>query len=198
MTPSLFVNDGSFLERFKQLQEEKEKEKGTAVEESRLGKVVSGNLTIGKTSAGSKANDTRKTTHAASGGKLAFSLKQKSKIVAPAVKLGADEDEDGAHVVNVSGDAPTKRQKLGQPDAAEESSGQVDVGNYYFYAYPLVLLNHNEVLCFNSKLFCINIVHAIIHSFISYNDLETESTPAVLTLEIVLAYHSIRHLFFFF
>ncbi|KAM5552247.1 hypothetical protein ABKV19_026885 [Rosa sericea] len=127
VTPSLFVNDGSFLERFKQLQQEKENERGTAVEDSKLGQAVSGNLSIGKTSTESKANDTRKTTHAASGGKLAFSLKQKSKIVAPPVKLGADEDEDGAGIVNVSGDAPTKRQKLGQPDAAEESSGQVDV-----------------------------------------------------------------------
>ncbi|KAL6129788.1 hypothetical protein ACLB2K_073137 [Fragaria x ananassa] len=126
VTPSLFVNDGSFLERFKQLQQEKENGRGAAVEDSKLGKAVSGNLTIGKTSTESKANDTRKTRHAASGGKLAFSLKQKSKIVASAVKLGADEDED-RDVVNVSGDAPTKRQKLGESDAAEQSSGQVDV-----------------------------------------------------------------------
>lgn len=138
VTPSLFVNDGSFLERFKQLQQEKENGRGAAVEDSKLGKAVSGNLTIGKTSTESKANDTRKTRHAASGGKLAFSLKQKSKIVASAVKLGADEDED-RDVVNVSGDAPTKRQKLGEPDAAEQSSGQVDVGNYHFYAYPLLV-----------------------------------------------------------
>ncbi|XP_050386041.1 SURP and G-patch domain-containing protein 1-like protein isoform X2 [Argentina anserina] len=127
VTPSLFVNDGSFLERFKQLQQEKENGRGAAVEESKLGKAVSGNLTIGKTSTASKANDTRKTTHAASGGKLAFSLKQKSKIVTAAVKLGEDEDEDRTDVVNLSGNAPTKRQKLGQPDAAEEFSGQVDV-----------------------------------------------------------------------
>ncbi|XP_008231302.1 PREDICTED: SURP and G-patch domain-containing protein 1-like protein [Prunus mume] len=131
VTPSLFVNDGSFMERFKQLQQEKEKDKGPTADESTPSKVVSGsltpNLTTGKTSAELKPNDTRKATAAASGGKLAFSLKQKSKIVAPPVKLGADEDEDEADAANFSADAPTKRQKLGQPDASEESPGQVDV-----------------------------------------------------------------------
>lgn len=144
VTPSLFVNDGSFMERFKQLQQEKEKDKGPTADESTPSKVVSGsltpNLTTGKTSAELKPNDTRKAAAAASGGKLAFSLKQKSKIVAPPVKLGADEDEDEADAANFSADAPTKRQKLGQPDASEESPGQVDVGNYCFYAYPLTWL----------------------------------------------------------
>ncbi|BBG96329.1 Suppressor-of-White-APricot/surp domain-containing protein / D111/G-patch domain-containing protein [Prunus dulcis] len=123
VTPSLFVNDGSFMERFKQLQQEKEKDKGPIADESTPSKVVSGSLTPNLT----LPNDTRKAAAAASGGKLAFSLKQKSKIVAPPVKLGADEDEDEADAANFSADAPTKRQKLGQPDASEESPGQVDV-----------------------------------------------------------------------
>ncbi|KAM1812107.1 hypothetical protein ACFX12_028669 [Malus domestica] len=129
VTPSLFVNDGSFMERFRQLQQEKDKDKGSAADESRPSKVIPGTLTpttTGKTSAELKANDARKVA-AASGSKLAFSLKQKSKIVAPPVKLGADEDEDEADAANVAAGVPTKRQKLGQPDAVEESYRQVDV-----------------------------------------------------------------------
>ena len=108
----LFVNDGSFMERFKQLQQEKEKG------ESKLGTNVSGTIT--PKPANSKS------------GKLAFSLKQKSKLVVPPVKLGEDEDEDKDEkdTGNISGDGPVKRQKLGQVDASDYSSKQVDVGNY--------------------------------------------------------------------
>lgn len=136
--PSLFVNDGSFMERFKKLQQDKDKDKkSSAPEEPRPIKIVSASLTPNPTAKKSgvelKANDTRKTTHAVSTGKLAFSLKQKSKLAAPPVKLGADEDEDETGDGNVSGDVPTKRQKLGQPDDHEQASGQLGVGNYYFY-----------------------------------------------------------------
>ncbi|XP_024023337.1 SURP and G-patch domain-containing protein 1-like protein [Morus notabilis] len=132
---SLFVNDGSFMERFKQLQQEKEKDndkKSSAAGEPRPVKILSATLapnpTINKTSVDLKANDTRKTTHAVSTGKLAFSLKQKSKLAAPPVKLGADEDEDEEETGdgNVSGDAAAKRQKLGQPDDHEQASRQLD------------------------------------------------------------------------
>lgn len=131
--PSLFVNDGSFMERFKQLQEQKDK-KGSTTEESRTSKILAASFTPSptdtKTSGEFKSNDTCKTTQAASGGKLAFSLKQKSKLVAPPVKLGADEDE--SDTANVPGDAPVKRQKLVQLDAYELSSAPLDVGNYCF------------------------------------------------------------------
>ncbi|KAB1224804.1 SURP and G-patch domain-containing protein 1-like protein [Morella rubra] len=130
--PSLFVNDGSFMERFKQLQQEKASEKDTRakLEVSKPITIKSGSLTanptINKTSVEFKTNDTRKNPQGASGGKLAFSLKQKSKIVAPPVKLGADEDEDEIDAGKVSADAPMKRQKLDQGDASEFSSRQVD------------------------------------------------------------------------
>lgn len=127
---SLFVNDGSFMEKFKQLQQEKENEQkaGAASEEFKQRTVVSGNSPlISKSSLPSKVNDTRKPTPAASGGKLAFSLKQKSKLVAPPVKLGDDDDEDEMDAGNVSGDGPVKRQKLGQSDGSEQPSRQVDV-----------------------------------------------------------------------
>ncbi|KAL9424384.1 hypothetical protein AB3S75_036298 [Citrus x aurantiifolia] len=128
--PSLFVNDGSFMERFKQLQQDKDKEKergrgATSVEESKPIKIVAGS-SVPKISMNKPTVDTRKSSLATSGGKLAFSLKQKSKLVGPPVKLGADEDEDEADVEN-SADAPVKRQKLDPPEASEQSSKQVVV-----------------------------------------------------------------------
>ncbi|GMP62563.1 hypothetical protein CsSME_00024620 [Camellia sinensis var. sinensis] len=138
---SLFVNDGSFMEKFKQL----EQEKGPALGESKPGQTVSGTSIpkpiVSKTSFESKANDFRKTTPVASSGKLAFSLKQKSKLVAPSVKLSEDEDEEESVAGNALGNEPAKRQKLGQPDASEQSSKQVDVGNYFLYKYLLIWLN---------------------------------------------------------
>lgn len=154
--PSLFVNDGSFMERFKQLQQgkdnEKAREKGsTVVEESKPIKIVSGTSTP-KISLRKPVVDTQKSGPATSGGKLAFSLKQKSKVVAPPVKFGADDDEDETDAENGSSDAPMKRQKLGQPEASEESSRQAAVGNYCLYIN--ILLSHCvllEGLCGSSE-----------------------------------------------
>jgi splicing factor 4 len=137
---SLFVNDGSFMEKFKQLQQgngkEQEKDKGAAEKDSKPKTIVSGTVTpkpsFGKVTMQFKTNDASKTSQTASSGKLAFSLKQKSKLVAPAVKLGEDdEDEDEADAVNTSGGVSAKRQKLGQLDASEQSLKRLDVGNYY-------------------------------------------------------------------
>ncbi|XP_020226081.1 SURP and G-patch domain-containing protein 1-like protein isoform X1 [Cajanus cajan] len=129
--PSLFVNDGSFMERFKQLQQEQEKGKNVKLEDSKPIKVISGSLSpnpsITKTSVDLKVNDTRKTSKGGSGGKLAFSLKQKSKLVPPPVKLSADEDEEEIEAGYVSNDAPLKRQKLGQEEGIDQSSRQLDV-----------------------------------------------------------------------
>ncbi|GFY90452.1 SWAP (Suppressor-of-White-APricot)/surp domain-containing protein [Actinidia rufa] len=124
----LFVNDGSFMERFKQLQQEKD----AALDESKPGPTVSEasipKPVITKTSFGSKANDSLKITPVSSG-KLAFSLKQKSKLVAPAVKLSEDdeEEENEKDAGYASRNGLAKRQKLGQPDASQQSSKQVDV-----------------------------------------------------------------------
>ncbi|KAJ9549131.1 hypothetical protein OSB04_021674 [Centaurea solstitialis] len=129
---TLFVNDGSFMERFKQLQQEKGK--GDKVEESRSNPSSSGpgkaNPVISSNTNGSvsRASDSRKVSQAPSSGKLAFSLKQKSKLVAPAVKLSEeDEDEDEKNAGKASGDGPIKRQKLDQPDAYDQSLKQVVV-----------------------------------------------------------------------
>ncbi|XP_057450740.1 SURP and G-patch domain-containing protein 1-like protein [Lotus japonicus] len=129
--PAIFANDGSFMERFKQLQQEQGKGKNVNIKDSKPIKVISGSLSsnpsISKMSVDLKASDAHKTPQAGSSGKLAFSLKQKSKLVPPPVKLSADEDEEETDVADVPNDAPQKRQKLGQEKGTEKSSRQVDV-----------------------------------------------------------------------
>ncbi|KAF8099763.1 hypothetical protein N665_0237s0018 [Sinapis alba] len=112
--PSIFVNDGSFMERFRQLQQEKDeaKDKVAHVEESKPVKVISGISNprpANKISIGLKNNDAQK-----KGGKLAFSLKQKSKLLAPPVKLGEEEDEDEGDAENDQSFGSAKRPKLEQ------------------------------------------------------------------------------------
>lgn len=156
MPPTLFVNDGSFMERFKQLEQKQKDKKGSTQEESRPINIVSGTLTpnsTAKTSVEFKSNDKRKNTQTASSGKLAFSLKQKSKLVAPPVKLGADDDEDETDTGNASGDAPIKRQKLGKPDVPDQSSARSDVGNYCFYSRHL----SDYVYTYTCMYLCIHI-----------------------------------------
>ncbi|KAK6162920.1 hypothetical protein DH2020_002761 [Rehmannia glutinosa] len=125
---SIFVNDGSFMERFKQLQQEEQK---SLLDKSRSGSstfVTSTPKTvISKTTIEFKANGSRRTTQAPSSGKLAFSLKQKSKLITPPVKFGEDEDQDDKDAGNSSDDGPMKRPKLSQLDASDRSSKQVDV-----------------------------------------------------------------------
>lgn len=132
---SLFVNDGSFMERFKQLQKEKEK-KSEVLDKSRSGSSTlvtsSPKTVISKSTVEFKANGSRKPNQATSSGKLAFSLKQKSKLVAPLVKFDEDGDEDDKDAGNFSDDGPMKRQKLSQLDTSIQSSKRVDVGNYFF------------------------------------------------------------------
>ncbi|KAE8720889.1 SURP and G-patch domain-containing protein 1-like protein [Hibiscus syriacus] len=125
---SLFVNDGSFMERFKQLQQQKdEKNKAAALEESKPPKVVKRPSAPKSSFAFNKVAVERKTAQTPSGGKLAFSLKQKSKLVAPPVKLGADEDEEDQDAVKLVDDKSIKKQKLDRSDASEHASKQVDV-----------------------------------------------------------------------
>ncbi|KAG6420221.1 hypothetical protein SASPL_116741 [Salvia splendens] len=130
--PSLFVNDGSFMERFRQLQQEKEKKSEILDKSSGSSKLVTSSpkTVISNTSIEFKANGSRKPNQIPSSGKLAFSLKQKSKLITPPVKFEEDEDDNDAG--NSSDDGPMKRQKLSQHDISEQSSKQIDVGNYFF------------------------------------------------------------------
>ncbi|XP_011093535.1 SURP and G-patch domain-containing protein 1-like protein isoform X2 [Sesamum indicum] len=129
--PGLFVNDGSFMERFKQLQQEKEK-KVELLEKPRSGpsSFVSSSpkTVISKTTINFRPNGSQKTVQAPSNGKFAFSLKQKSKLVAPPIKFGEDEDEDEGDAGNSPGRESVKRPKLAQLDASDQSSRLADVG----------------------------------------------------------------------
>jgi len=131
--PSIFVNDGSFMERFRQLQQEKDKDKDKVVqvEDSKPVKIISNpKPAANKISIGLKPNDAQK-----KGGKLAFSLKQKSKLLAPPVKLGTEEDEDDEDVKHEQGFGSVKRQKLEQRDTPVKSATVSDVGNACLYKY---------------------------------------------------------------
>lgn len=75
---SPFPNDGSFLERFKQQQQ------NAPSKTSPVGKSSSKGIPAGGVVKGSLPN-----------GKLAFSLKQKSKLAVNPIKLGEDEDDEG-------------------------------------------------------------------------------------------------------
>uniref|UniRef100_A0A7N0UCQ5 SURP and G-patch domain-containing protein 1-like protein n=1 Tax=Kalanchoe fedtschenkoi TaxID=63787 RepID=A0A7N0UCQ5_KALFE len=68
----------------------------------------------------------RKVTMSAPTGKLAFSLKPKSKLISPPVKFGVDDEEDDIDVGN-SADRSVKRQKATQSNVLEQSSKSADV-----------------------------------------------------------------------
>ncbi|XP_064939854.1 SURP and G-patch domain-containing protein 1-like protein isoform X1 [Musa acuminata AAA Group] len=127
----LFVNDGSFMERFKQLQQEKAA--AAASNQSKSGSLAGPSIDlmpsviVSKRPLDVKVNDTKKGSTMASGGKLAFSLKQKAKVATMPVKFVADEEEETEEAEAVSGDEPVKRQKLSQGDSIHTSSEQQDV-----------------------------------------------------------------------
>lgn len=123
---SLFVNDGSFMERFKQLHQEKDDK--SAIQDSRLKtNTPRSSAPIIKTGDIRPSTNIRKTAIAPSGGKLAFSLKQKSKLVTPAVKLSEDDDEDETDVGSASEGVSAKRQKMGEADAHDVPMRKSDV-----------------------------------------------------------------------
>ncbi|CAH8308594.1 unnamed protein product [Eruca vesicaria subsp. sativa] len=127
--PSIFVNDGSFMERFRQLQQEKDKvdkDKVVHVEESKKPvEIISGvsnpkPSSVNKSSIGFRTSDAQKKS-----GKLAFSLKQKSKLLPPPVLLGEEEDEGDAE--KGQGFGSSKRQKFEQGDIRVKSTKLSDV-----------------------------------------------------------------------
>ncbi|KAF6158629.1 hypothetical protein GIB67_040143 [Kingdonia uniflora] len=114
------------MERFKQLQQEQQ-EKG--VSGFKVSRATNPDASISKTTLDVNANDTRKTTPVSSG-KLAFSLKQKSKLVAAPIKLGEDEDEDEGPTKNAPEEVPAKRQRLFER-VREPVLQRRDVGNLF-------------------------------------------------------------------
>ena len=143
----LFVNDGSFMERFKQLHQDnqnqkistKDQPKSVASSTSISMKINTSSPLFGKRQTDVKSDNTKKNSAPTSGGKLAFSLKQKSKISVAPVKLGADEDEPEEDAENFTGDVPIKRQKL---------SGPGDVGNASCVHLRFLLVSCQSVFIF--------------------------------------------------
>ncbi|PKA51336.1 SURP and G-patch domain-containing protein 1-like protein [Apostasia shenzhenica] len=130
VNPHLFVNDGSFMEKFRQLQQEKqEKEAG---EESKSGIPASSTPSIkpivisNKRLLDVKSSDVKKPNPSSSNGKLAFSLKQKSKVAPAPIRLAEDEEEDRGEADAGISDESSKRQKLGQFDSSKPSSEKGD------------------------------------------------------------------------
>lgn len=121
----LFVNDGSFMEKFKQLHQEKDG--GAAVQDSRPKISTPRSSTPIIKTGDIRPGNMRKTAAPSSGGKLAFSLKQKSKLVTPAVKLSEDDEEDETDAGSASEGVSAKRQKMGQPDARDMPARKFDV-----------------------------------------------------------------------
>ncbi|KAK8914161.1 SURP and G-patch domain-containing protein 1-like protein [Platanthera zijinensis] len=128
VNPDLFVNDGSFLEKFKQLQQTgAEKE---VAEESKSGTTPGSIQSIkpiviaNKRPLEIKSSDMKKPSSSGSGGKFAFSLKQKSKIVSAPVKLVEDEEDQGEPESGITESG--KRRKLGQLDASRSESEKGD------------------------------------------------------------------------
>ncbi|KAL6658829.1 hypothetical protein ACP70R_002869 [Stipagrostis hirtigluma subsp. patula] len=126
MDKGLFANDGSFMERFKQMQQEmQEKEKAAAAAASSAGpKLVNPKQGVA-VSASKRPLEVKKAGPVAPGGKLAFSLKKAKVAVAP-VFAADDEDEDAA---DVEREEPAKRQKSVQADAPAAAAPTGAVGS---------------------------------------------------------------------
>ncbi|KAG8056267.1 hypothetical protein GUJ93_ZPchr0002g23274 [Zizania palustris] len=119
----LFANDGSFMERFKQMQQEKAARASSSAPPKAADPNPAAVAAQSKRPLEVKGGEVRKAGSVMSGGKLAFSLKKNKVAVAP-VKFPVDEDEEDA---GAEKDEPGKLQRFAQADAlvAVASSGVV-------------------------------------------------------------------------
>lgn len=142
IAPDIFVNDdGSFMEKFNRLQQEKKQkvsiDGSPSLPDSNLcPKTVS---LLSNRPLNAKASEVKKSGIFSSSGKLVFSLKRMSKVVMSAVKLDVDEDDEGKDRENESNEGQVRLQKLRQSLVSESSERHGDVGNYllqmYFYVF---------------------------------------------------------------
>lgn len=112
MDKGLFANDGSFMERFKQLQQEKDKEKATAAGSSATAvapKPLNPKAPI-VIAMNKRPLEVKKVAPVLSGGKLAFSLKKNKAPILP-VKFAAEEDDDEGDVAGAKREDHAKRHK---------------------------------------------------------------------------------------
>ncbi|KAL5205323.1 hypothetical protein ABZP36_033532 [Zizania latifolia] len=123
--PGLFANDGSFMERFKQMQQEKAAGASSSTPSKTANPKSAAVMASSKRPLDVKGGEVRKAGSVVSGGKLAFSLKKNKVAVAP-VKFASDDEEDEEDA-GAERDEHAKRQKFAQADApaAAASSGVV-------------------------------------------------------------------------
>ncbi|NP_001151159.1 gamma response I protein [Zea mays] len=122
MDKGIFTNDGSFMERFKQMQQEAQEKKAAAASASSAPKHANPKQGFA-VAANKRPFELKNAAPVASAGKLAFSLKKAKVAVAPV--FAADEEDEDA--VDVEREEPAKRQKSVQADApaAAAPSGAV-------------------------------------------------------------------------
>ncbi|KAF8650199.1 hypothetical protein HU200_064054 [Digitaria exilis] len=108
----LFANDGSFMERFKQMQE-KEKAAAAAAASAAAPKPANPKPSFA-VAANKRPFELKKAGPVATGGKLAFSLKKAKVAIAP-VFAPEDDEEEGAAAVER--EEPAKRQKSVKAEA---------------------------------------------------------------------------------
>jgi splicing factor 4 len=149
MAKDLFANDGSFMERFKQMQKEMEEKSNSVSTNPPVSSAppvpTNPSLVLHKRPLDQKGSTMKKTdqlagTSSGATGKLAFSLKSKSKVVNAPAGFGMDEEDDeGGN--GESPQEPPKRAKLDQ----ETGSGHGDVGNFFFIVFFFLNFNPNSV-----------------------------------------------------
>ncbi|KAG2634106.1 hypothetical protein PVAP13_2NG253600 [Panicum virgatum] len=113
MDKGLFANDGSFMERFKQMQQEQEKAAAAAAAASSAAPKPANPKQGFAVAANKRPFELKKAGPVATGGKLAFSLKKAKVAIAPVFAPEDDEEEDAA---DVDRDEPAKRQKSVKAD----------------------------------------------------------------------------------
>lgn len=145
--PGLFVNDGSFMDKFKQLQQEKQKNVSLEGSRSSSNSLPTSDSLSSNTPVESKGKFVKKSGFSSlGGGKLAFSLKQKSKVAMSTVNLDADDDDVEKYMENGFNEGSTKRQKIAEPKVEESSQRRGDVGNYSRFIYLFYIFTVNRFI----------------------------------------------------
>jgi hypothetical protein len=128
MDKGLFANDGSFMERFKQMQQEQEKAAAAGAAASSAAPKPANPKQGFAVAANKRPFELKKAGPVTTGGKLAFSLKKAKVAIAP-VFTPEDEDE---YAADVDREEPAKRQKSVKADTPAVVAPTGAVGNHLF------------------------------------------------------------------
>jgi len=153
MDKGLFANDGSFMERFKQMQQEQEKAAAAAAAASSAAPKPANPKQGFAVAANKRPFELKKAGPVATGGKLAFSLKKAKVAIAPVFAPEDDEEEDAADVAR---DEPAKRQKSVKADTPAVAAPTGAVGNHLFICccYSIIFLSATELPFLDLLEFC--------------------------------------------